>query len=165
LPTNLLSWTKSLITDIGFDFGLFANKLTGSYDYFYRKRSGLPGTRNDILLPRELGYALPQENLRSDAQFGHEISLLYQNAIGNVKYNVGGNLSLTRSMSLLSYNPLFANSWDEYRNSTENRYGRIDWGYQVIGQFASQSEINNYKVNNPLHCSHLNKTFLIYKLN
>jgi len=148
LPTNLLSWTKSLITDIGFDFGLFANKLTGSYDYFYRKRSGLPGTRNDILLPRELGYALPQENLRSDAQFGHEISLLYQNAIGNVKYNVGGNLSLTRSMSLLSYNPLFSNSWDEYRNSTENRYGRIDWGYQVIGQFTSQSEINNYKVNN-----------------
>ena len=148
LPTNLLSWTKSLITDIGFDFGLFGNKLTGSYDYFYRKRSGLPGTRNDILLPLELGYALPQENLRSDAQFGHEISLLHQNAIGNVKYNVGGNLSFTRSMSIASYNPLFSNSWDQYRNSTENRYGRIDWGYQVIGQFASQSEINNYKVNN-----------------
>jgi TonB-linked SusC/RagA family outer membrane protein len=147
LPTNLLSWTQSLITDIGIDFGMFNNKLTGTIEYFYRKRTGLPGTRNDILLPSELGYSLPQENLRSDAQYGEELSLSYQNNFRNVKFNFGGNIGYTRSKNLISFNPIFSNSLDQYRNSTENRLSRIDWGYEVQGQFSSQEQINNYKVN------------------
>ena len=147
LPTNLLSWTQSLITDIGIDFGMFNNKLTGTIEYFYRKRTGLPGTRNDILLPSELGYSLPQENLRSDAQYGEELSLSYQNNFRNIKFNFGGNIGYTRSKNLISFNPIFSNSLDQYRNSTENRLSRIDWGYEVQGQFSSQEQINNYKVN------------------
>jgi len=147
LPTNLLSWTQSLIKDIGIDFGMFNNKLTGTLEYFYRKRTGLPGTRNNILLPSELGYSLPQENLRSDAQYGEELSLSYQNNFRNIKFNFGGNIGYTRSKNLVSFNPIFSNSLDQYRNSTENRLSRIDWGYEVQGQFSSQEQINNYKVN------------------
>jgi TonB-linked SusC/RagA family outer membrane protein len=147
LPTNLLSWTQSLIKDIGIDFGMFNNKLTGTLEYFYRKRTGLPGTRNNILLPSELGYSLPQENLRSDAQYGEELSLSYQNNFRNIKFNFGGNIGYTRSKNLVSFNPIFSNSLDQYRNSTENRLARIDWGYEVQGQFSSQEQINNYKVN------------------
>ena len=40
---------------------------------------------------------------------------------------------------------LFFNSWDKYRNSVEDRFQRIDWGYEVIGQFKSREEINNYR--------------------
>ena len=36
---------------------------------------------------------------------------------------------------------------DEYRNSSEDRWGGIYWGYQVIGQFQSEEEIKNYPVN------------------
>ncbi len=67
--------------------------------------------------------------------------------MGNLHYTVGGNFSYTRSKFLSSYNPLFFNSLDQYRNSAENRYSNLDWGYTVIGQFTSQEQINNYKVN------------------
>ena len=147
VPTTRISWSTSKITDVGADFSFLKGKLTGSVDYFYRKRSGLVGDKNNVLVPVELGYNLPQENINSDAQFGEEISLAYNGKIGQLNYMVGGNFSYTRSKSLQSYNPLFFNSLDQYRNSSENRYRNIDWGYTVIGQFQSQEEINNYKVN------------------
>jgi TonB-linked SusC/RagA family outer membrane protein len=148
LVTTNISWLKSKITDIGMDFTLLNNRLTGTVDYFYRKRSGLLDRKNDVVLPIEVGYALPFENVRSDAQYGAEFSLNYNNRIGNFSYNVGGNFSYSRQKNLETYNPLFSNSWDQYRNSTTNRYANIDWGYEVTGQFTSQEQINNYMVNN-----------------
>ncbi len=147
IPTTRISWAKSKITDIGMDFTMLRGKLSGTLDYFYRKRTGLLGNKNDVIVPIEIGYSLPQENINSDAQYGEEISLAYSGKIGQVNFNVGGNASYTRSKNLQSYNPLFFNSWDQYRNSTENRYSRIEWGYVVDGQFTSQEQINNYPVN------------------
>ncbi len=147
IPTTRISWSKSKITDIGLDFSLLRGKLTGTFDYFYRKRTGLLGNKNDVIVPVEIGYSLPQENINSDAQYGEEMSLAYNGRAGQVNFNVGGNVSYTRAKSLQSYNPLFFNSWDQYRNSNENRYSHIDWGYIVDGQFTSQEQINNYPVN------------------
>jgi len=147
IPVTRVSWAKSKITDVGADFSLLDSKLNGTVDYFYRKRTGLLGNRNNVIIPTEVGYSLPQENANSDAQYGEEISLAYNNKIGSVSFNVGGNISYSRSKFLSSYNPLFGNSLDQYRNSIENRYAHIDWGYEVVGQFTSQEQINNYKVN------------------
>jgi TonB-linked SusC/RagA family outer membrane protein len=146
IPTTNISWLTSKITDIGLDFGLLRGKLSGTLDYFYRKRSGLLGSKNDVVVPVEIGYSLPLENINSDAQFGGEMSLVYNNKVGDLAYNVGGNFSYSRSKFLSSYNPLFNNSWDRYRNSAENRYSRIEWGYIVDGQFQSQEEINSHPV-------------------
>ncbi|MCH5597133.1 SusC/RagA family TonB-linked outer membrane protein [Niabella ginsengisoli] len=142
-----LSWFESRITDIGLDFEMFNSKLNGVVDYFYRKRTGLPDRKYDVLIPSEVGYGLPQENLNSDARFGGEIALRYTDKIGELEYNVGGNFSLSRSKFLQSYKPRFENSWDQYRTSGENRYSDIFWGYEVTGQFQSFEEINNYPVN------------------
>ncbi len=144
---NNLSWFESKIADIGADFSLFNSKLSGTVDWFYRKRTGLRGRKYDVLIPSELGYSLPDENVGSDAQYGGEFALNYRNKVGEVTYNVGGNVSLSRSKFLDSYKPTFKNSWDQYRNSGENRFTNIFWGYEAIGQFQSVDEINNYKVN------------------
>ncbi|MCX2477708.1 TonB-dependent receptor [Pedobacter sp. MC2016-15] len=148
IPINRISWLKSKTFDVGADFSLFNGKLSGTADYFYRKRTGLLGIRSDIIVPIEIGYKLPEENVNSDAQYGQEIALNYNSKIGQVGFSVGGNISYTRSKNLDSYNPLFFNSWDQYRFSTVNRFSRIDWGYEVIGQFTSQEQINNYTINN-----------------
>ena len=39
IPITNISWVTSKITDIGLDFSLFNGKLTGTVDYFYRKRT------------------------------------------------------------------------------------------------------------------------------
>ncbi|HZW71481.1 MAG TPA: SusC/RagA family TonB-linked outer membrane protein, partial [Hanamia sp.] len=121
-------------------------KLSGSFDWFYRKRTGLVGSKNDVLLPSEVGYNLASQNVGADAQYGEEGSLNYFGKAGKVNFTIGGNLSFTRSKYLHSYNPLFFNSIDQYRNSNEQRFNNIGWGYICIGQFTSQDQINNYKV-------------------
>jgi TonB-linked SusC/RagA family outer membrane protein len=147
IPTTNITWLKSRITDLGLDFVLLKGKLTGSIDYFYRKRTGLPASKNDVIVPQELGYSLPLANLNSDAQYGEELSIAYTGKINAVNISVGGNISYTRSEFLQSYNPLFLNSWDQYRNSSEGRFTNIGWGYTVVGQFSSQDQINHYPVN------------------
>lgn len=147
VPTTNITWTKSRITDVGVDFSFLNGKLTGTFDYFYRKRTGIPQEKEDVVVPIEIGYTLPSENLRSDAQYGEEFSLNYNGKINQLLFNVGGNVSFTRSKNLASYNPVFSNSWDQYRNSMEDRYSNYSWGYTVIGQFTSQEQINKYPVN------------------
>ncbi|MBD1260559.1 TonB-dependent receptor [Maribacter polysiphoniae] len=141
-----ISWFKSKITDIGFDFSLFNGKISGSYDYFYRLRTGLRGRKYDILIPNELGYGLPDENVNSDAQSGFEGAITYTNSFGDFNLTVSGNGSYSRGKFIESYKPRFENSWQEYRSSNEGRYNDIRWGFNTIGQFQSQEEINNYTV-------------------
>lgn len=135
------------MTDVGFDFSLWNGKLSGTFDYFYRKRTGLRGRKSDVLVPSEIGYTLPDENINSDAQYGEEGALTYNGSYKKLRFSVSGNLSYSRSKFLASYKPVFFNSWDQYRSSGEQRLTRINWGYDVIGQFTSQDQINNYPVN------------------
>jgi len=107
----------------------------------------LLGSKYDVIVPVELGYNLPLENINSDAQYGEEMSLNYNGKAGDLVFNVGGNVSYTRSKFLSSYKPLFFNSWDKYRNAIDNRFSRISWGYEVQGQFTSIEQINSYNVN------------------
>lgn len=147
IPITNISWLESSIFDAGFDFSLFGGKLNGSYDYFYRKRTGLRGRKSDVLMPSELGYALPDENINSDARYGQEFSLNYRADLGDVKLTIGGNVSYSRGKFLESYNPVFFNSVDRYFSSNEGRVQGFEWGWEAIGQFTSQEEINNYPVN------------------
>src|SRR5699024_5144337 len=108
---------------------------------------GLLAARNDVLLPAELGYGIPMENLESDAQMGAEMSLTYNGSSGGVTYSIFGNVNYSRHKILDRYRPRYGNSWDRYRSAIEQRWDGIFWGYQVTGQFQSQEEINNYDVN------------------
>lgn len=148
VPITSISWFTSTITDIGADFSFMNGKLSGAVDYFYRKREGLRGRKYDVLIPSEVGYELPDENVNSDATMGAEASLAYDGNFGDFKYSVGGNISLARNRSLETYKPRFGNSWDHYRNSIEDRWSGTFWGYEVIGQFKSFEQINSWTVNN-----------------
>lgn len=149
VANDRLSWLTAKVTDIGMDFSLFGGKLTGTADYFRRVRDGLPAVKSDIFVPSELGYSLPQENLERDAVVGGEGSLAYNGkTAGGIRFTVGGNISYARNRFLSPYNPKYGNSLLQYRESRENRWTNPFWGYQVIGQFKSQDEINGYTVNN-----------------
>ncbi|MEO3404194.1 TonB-dependent receptor [Mucilaginibacter sp. CAU 1740] len=147
LVTTNISWSKSKITDVGLDFSMFNNRLNGVVDYFYRKRTGLAGASTTLVLPKEVGYNLPPENSSSDSQSGGEFALNWADKIGKVSYNIGGNISYSRQKTVFR-NEYFGNSLEQYFGSGINRYANIDWGYTVVGQFTSQDQINNYKINN-----------------
>ncbi|WP_240040625.1 SusC/RagA family TonB-linked outer membrane protein [Pseudocnuella soli] len=151
LPVTMLTWVTNISRNVGVDFALFKNKLSGTVDVFERRRTGLPAQRNDILLPVEVGYGYPNENLESDAIRGIEGILTYSNNTDyGLSYSLSANATVARLKVLGRYKPRVGNSWDEYRNTavSEDRWASVNFGYQVVGRFQSQAEIDNHPVNN-----------------
>lgn len=150
LPITNLSWVKNKTKNIGVDFTLWGGVLTGQFDVFERKRTGLPAARYDVLLPSEVGYLLPNENLNSDATQGFDGMVTYNGKAGKIDFSIGFNATVARTKLLDRYKPRVGNSWDQYRNTGESvdRWASVNFGYQVIGRFQSQEEIDNYPINN-----------------
>ena len=79
------------------------------------------GRKYDVLVPSELGYALPDENVNSDAVTGGELLLSYNGKANDFIYSL--EVTFLMHMKFLeSYKPRWGNSWDHYRNSRENRW-------------------------------------------
>lgn len=143
-----VSWFVSKTFDVGVDFSILSNKITGSIDYFRRNRTGLVQERFDVFVPSEIGYVLPPENLNKDAVVGGDASITYNGTVGEVNFTVGANFLYGRNRYIADYRAPFSNSLDEYRNSRQDRWNNIFWGYNVTGQFQSQEEINTHPINN-----------------
>ena len=149
LPNTTLTWVTNVSKNIGIDFAMFKGRFSGSFDVFERKRTGLPAPKYDVLLPTEAGYSFPNQNLNADAIRGLEGVLSYSNTFANgLVFTTSINGTLARLKSLYTYKPRFGNSWDQYRNSQENRWTNVTFGYNVVGQFQSQEEIDSYPINN-----------------
>ncbi|MEI9946127.1 MAG: TonB-dependent receptor [Chitinophagaceae bacterium] len=155
IPITNLSWVMNRTKNIGIDIALFNNKLTGQFDVFERKRTGVPAARYDVLLPSEVGYSLPNENLNEDATRGVEGLVTYTNRTrSGFEYSISVNASYARTINLYEYKQRFGNSYNEYRTSNQHRLTGITgtgnnngFGYTVIGRFQSQAEIDKYPVN------------------
>src|SRR5690606_12499612 len=148
LPVRNLSWVKNTNYNLGVDLAMWDNKLTVNADVFKVIRSGVPGKRYDVLLPVEIGYDLPNENLGKNGYYGAEGMITYNDNIGDLNYVISGNITYSRYRNLESYKPRFSSSWNEYRNSAEDRWGGVWWGYQVVGRFQSEEEIRSHPINN-----------------
>ena len=101
-----------------------------------------------MLIPVEVGFSLPQENLNSDVRRGFDGAIRWSDKYRDVNYSVGFNFTYARRYNWEQYKPRFSNSWDEYRNSSWHRYAGIFWGYKSDGQFQSWEEIANWPVDN-----------------
>lgn len=157
LPNTKLSWVTSTARNIGIEAAVFDQRLSIEFDVFERKLSGLPASRYDVLLPSEVGYSLPQENLESESIRGLEFMIRYTDRIGNVTVSISPNATLARRKILDRYKPRYGNSWHRYRTASEHRWAGIRFDYQVIGQFQSVEEIENYPVD---HDGQGNRTLL-----
>ncbi len=154
LPVTNLSWVMNRTKNLGMDFAVLNSKITGQLDVFERKRTGLPLGKYDVLVPNEVGYGLPNENLNKDATQGVEGIVNYNTRLGQVDFPVGVNASYARTKSWYEYKQRLGNSYNEYRTSNQGRFTGVTGGgnnnaqgYTVIGRFQSQAEIDKYPVN------------------
>lgn len=86
-----ITWETTTITNIGIDFGLFANRLTGTLELFNK-------VTDDILLqlpiPDMMGdVTAPYKNAGVVRNRGWEFALNYTDRIGAVDFSIGGNVS------------------------------------------------------------------------
>jgi len=148
IPSTTLSWIKTSLFNVGFDWGMLNNKLTGSFDFFERTRTGLPASKNDIVLPTEVGFGLPQYNLNGDRNIGWDASVSYKDKYRDFNYEIIGNVGFSRKKITKVYNPQFSNSLDYYNNNTQDRWSGGYWGFLSDGQFTSQEQIDNWPIDN-----------------
>ncbi len=148
LPATNISWIETTNFNIGFDVALLDQKIFLSADFFTRKREGLLAYKNDVVIPSEVGFNLPKDNLESDMNIGWDASLTYRDKTGDLSYEIGANVGFSRRKTVDRYNPQFATSLHEYWNKSEDRWQGTRWGYKSDGQFQSQEQIDNWQIDN-----------------
>lgn len=94
-----IQWEVSTQTNIGLDFGLFNNRLTGTLDYFNKVSENvlLEVVPSDPIQPTTTYWTnIPDMEIKNN---GVEIALDYRSERidGNFAYNIGGNVSFTKN--------------------------------------------------------------------
>lgn len=94
LENRSLKWETTDTKNIGFDFGLFNNKLTGALNYYYNQTEDLLITK---ALAPSAGLEDPILNVGKIRNTGFEIELSWADQVKDFGYNVGFNLSTTKN--------------------------------------------------------------------
>ncbi|WP_289006826.1 TonB-dependent receptor [uncultured Parabacteroides sp.] len=141
LANPLITWEEMKIYNAGVDFSFFNRAIYGSFEGFYRDRSGILATRAKSL-PGTFGASSPLENINSSNDRGFELSLGTSNSKGDFSYDISANLSWARA------------KWDHYEETNYSDPDQIrinkksgywtdrEFGYVSDGLFTSQEEIN-----------------------
>lgn len=136
LIATSLTWEKNRTWDIGFDWGMFNNRFTGTVDYYNRKTIDMVGPGPQ--LPDVLGTSSPNINNLSMTSKGWELTVSWRDRIGEVSYGITANL----------YD--HTTTVDEYPNETKNlnqsywpgkKLGEI-WGFKTVGLARSDEQMN-----------------------
>lgn len=144
LPNNQVTWEKERKLDVGLDFGLFKDKLTGSVDYFYNNRYDILTSRGAV--STIIGQTLPLVNLGETENKGIEVELMYRNKVGkDFSYMLRGNYSVARNKVLYRDE---APSNEAYRMFTGKPIG-AQLLYQWIGFYDREEALENYPVATP----------------
>lgn len=139
LVSTSLGWETVESWDVGLDFGMLNNRLTGSFDYYIRNTKNMVGNAPE--LPAILGTAVPRTNNTDLRTNGWELQINWRDVLNNgLSYGVGLNLSDARTkITRYPNNP--TNSIDSY---IEGRYINEIWGYETIGIAKSQEEMDKH---------------------
>ena len=139
LVSSTLTWEKVESWNIGFDWGILNNRLTGSFDYFIRTTTDMIG--NAGALPNILGTGVPKTNNTDLRSKGWELSIGWRDRLNcGLSYSARFNISDAKA-KILNYpnNPT---------NYIYNPYpgkniGEI-WGYESIGIARSEEQMMNH---------------------
>ena len=146
-----LRWESTTQTDIGLELGFWDDKLTAELDYYNR-------ITNDILVglttPGHVGngaFVRVVTNAASVLNRGVELTLAWNDQIGQVKYKIGGvastvhnevlNLGASSGSDSFISSGSLGNSQLVTRTEVGQPIGSF-YGYNVIGIFQNQAELD-----------------------
>ena len=143
LISSSLTWERVKNWNVGLDWGLFNNRLSGSFDYFVRKTTDMVGPAPT--LPEILGTDVPKTNNTDLKTYGFELSISWKDRLKNgFGYNATFLLSDSQT-KILDY-PNTNLSIGTY--TAGHLTGEI-WGYETIGIAKSQEEMDAHLASLP----------------
>ncbi|MGA9639241.1 TonB-dependent receptor [Flavobacterium sp.] len=138
VPNPDVTWETAYIKNLGINFSLFNNRLTGDANYFYQNRTDILITRA-AAIPDAVGLNLPQQNLGKVDNYGWEFQLGWSDKIGEVNYNIGGNFTYTKNEVV--YMAEAADLSPALKREGHSLDSYIV--YPTNGLFKNQTDINN----------------------
>lgn len=130
LVSQTFTWEKVKTLDIGLDFTLFKNRLTGTFDWYQKNTTGMlaPGMQ----LPAVIGAAAPYQNTADMRTNGWELNMTWRDRIGEFGYSIGFNISDATS-KITKYDSNESNLLSTFY--TGQKLGEI-WGYIADGFYT-----------------------------
>ncbi|PSR54037.1 TonB-dependent receptor [Adhaeribacter arboris] len=133
-----ITWEVSENRNMGLDADLWRGGLSISVDYFKSKRSQILITRSESV-PEYTALELPLENLGEVDNEGVEVALNHQGNVGELKYNLGGNLTYNKNKIVFMDEP---KDVPPYR--AQEGHPLNSWVvYKTDGLYRSEDEITN----------------------
>ncbi len=144
LVSQLLTWEKVHSWNIGLDWGLFNNRLTGSFEYFIRDTKNMVGPGAE--LPSTLGTSVPKVNNADLRSHGWDLEIAWNDRTAfDLSYGARFVLSDARTkITRYSNNP--TNSLSSY---IEGRYINEIWGYESKGIARTDEEMQAHLASLP----------------
>lgn len=137
LAVEDITWETTTSTDIGIDLGLFRNRLSVNFDYYWKETKDMLLTIN---IPYIMGYNNPSSNAGTMKTNGYDIELGWRDQVGDFSYGVSVNFSDFKSKVT------DMNGSEQINGSKINRPGCFfnEWyGYVSEGIYQTQEEVDN----------------------
>lgn len=148
IPTSWISgitddsrtWETVNSTNVGLDFGFLNNRLSGTFDYFWRKNDGM---LINITYPQVYGGTAPSTNSGTYKTHGWELAINWQDKIGkDFSYNVGFSLSNAKT-EVTSYKGKSSINWG-VNTIVEGKPLNALYVFKTNGLFQNQAEVDAY---------------------
>ena len=142
LVSTELTWETVETYNIGLDWALFNNRLTGSFDYFVRNTNNMVGKSPE--LPAILGTDVPVTNNTNLRTSGWELNIGWQDRLSNgLSYSATFLLSDSRTKITKYPN----NPTGLIESYIAGRYTNEIWGYETYGIARSDEEMQEHLAN------------------
>lgn len=147
LVSDLLTWEKVRTWNIGLDWGLFNNRLTGSFDAFIRDTKDMVGP--PVELPNILGLAAPSYNNCELRSTGWELQIGWRDVTPfGLSYGISANISDARA-KVTKYP---GNTTGDVSQYLPGNYVGDIWGLTSIGMARTDEEMQ-------AHLQHLDDVY------
>ena len=173
-----LKWEEVNQWDLGLDLGFFNNRLTLTYDYYNRQTRDML-YRGSLPLTSGMSYYFASDDPGNTVTVyfnaglvenqGHEIAINWEDREGDFHYNIGWNASFNSNKvkrvgdvpGATIIDRGLDNSWSLLTRTEDGNPMSLFYGYEVIGIFQSQEQVDEYNHNaieawkqqNPTHTS------------
>jgi TonB-linked SusC/RagA family outer membrane protein len=137
LVSTSLTWETVRTWNIGLDWGLFNNRLTGSFDTFIRFTDDMVGPAME--LPASLGLSAPKSNNSDLKTIGNEITLTWRDRISR-DFNYGITVNVHDAKTYIRNYP--GNTTRSIWNYNEGRRAGEIWGYETVGIAKTQEQMD-----------------------
>ncbi|MBW4889754.1 TonB-dependent receptor [Mucilaginibacter sp. HMF5004] len=133
------TWETVKKTNIGLDFSVLRNRLSGTFDLFKNYNNNM---LISVTYPGVLGASAPQSNNGNLETWGWEGMLTWKDRVGQLGYSISANITDSQN-KLIYYNgsPLLGSG---YNGAVEGYPLGSYFGLQYAGRLQTQEQVDNY---------------------